>query len=234
MHIQEEHVFGIGLSKTGTTSLTRALRILGYRTNHFPYSALRYESGRLRLDMDRLNTWDAVTDSPVALFFRRLEEQFPKARFILTQRDIDAWLKSCRYNHVWPGDYVSNKGIRRLPHIRKILCLHRSVFGSERFHPETFRKAYESHRDAVVEHFQRRNRDLLVMDICSGDSWEPLCEFLGRPVPDVPFPHENVGKFKRIKRNSRRASWRLLSMLPTPTLQDHHVRQITASEARID
>ncbi|KAI3393408.1 hypothetical protein diail_4303 [Diaporthe ilicicola] len=21
--------------------------------------------------------------------------------------------------------------------------------------------------------------------------WEPLCEFLGKPVPDVPFPHSN-------------------------------------------
>jgi hypothetical protein len=234
MDIQQERVFGIGLSKTGTTSLTRALRILGYRTNHFPYSALRYESGRLRLDIDRLHAWDAVTDSPAALFFRRLEERFPDARFILTQRDMDSWLRSCRYNHVWPGEYVGNKAIRRLPHIRKILCLHRCVFGSERFDVETFRTAYESHRDAVIEHFRRRNRDLLVMDICGGDAWEPLCGFLGKPVPNVAFPHENVGRFKRLKQDSRRASWRLLSMLPTPTLNERHVRQITASEAGID
>lgn len=234
MNKQEERVFGIGLSKTGTTSLTRALRMLGYRTNHFPYSAVRYESGRLRLDLDRFYAWDAATDSPVALFFRQLEEEFPQARFILTLRDIDAWISSCRYNHVWPGNYVSNKGIRRLPHIRKILCLHRSVFGSERFHPETFRQAYESHRDAVIEHFRRRGRELLVMDICGGDGWEPLCEFLGRPVPGVPFPHENVGSFKRLKHDSRRASWRLLSLLPTPTLNEGHVQQIRASEARID
>lgn len=24
-----------------------------------------------------------------------------------------------------------------------------------------------------------------------GSGWEPLCEFLGKPVPDVPFPHLN-------------------------------------------
>jgi hypothetical protein len=23
------------------------------------------------------------------------------------------------------------------------------------------------------------------------DGWEPLCEFLGKPVPDEPFPHAN-------------------------------------------
>ena len=24
------------------------------------------------------------------------------------------------------------------------------------------------------------------------DGWEPLCKFLGKPVPDVPFPHANA------------------------------------------
>ncbi|MCX6032701.1 MAG: hypothetical protein NT169_25890 [Chloroflexi bacterium] len=25
------------------------------------------------------------------------------------------------------------------------------------------------------------------------DGWKPLCDFLGVPVPDEPFPHENAG-----------------------------------------
>jgi len=25
------------------------------------------------------------------------------------------------------------------------------------------------------------------------DGWEPLCKFLGKPVPSWPFPHKNVG-----------------------------------------
>jgi hypothetical protein len=24
------------------------------------------------------------------------------------------------------------------------------------------------------------------------DGWEPLCKFLGKPVPDTPFPHANA------------------------------------------
>ena len=232
--MDKARIFGIGFSKTGTTSLTRALQILGYKTNHFPYSAIRFEQGGLRMDLERLCRWDAATDSPVALYFRTLEEHFPNAKFILTERDIDSWIASCQYNHVWPGDYVSNKGIRLFPHIRKILCLHRSVYGTERFDRETFRKAYEDHRAAVIDHFRRKERDLLVMNICAGEGWEPLCEFLEVPVPDVPFPHENVGKFKRLKKNSRRASWRLLSLLPTLTLKEHHVQRIIASGAYSD
>jgi hypothetical protein len=232
--MDKTRIFGIGLSKTGTTSLTRALEILGYRTNHFPYSAVRFEQGRLRLDVDRLHRWDAATDSPMALYFRTLEERFPKARFILTERDVDSWIASCQHNHVWPGDYVSNKGIRLFPHIRKILCLHRNVYGTERFQPEVFRKAYEDHRAAVIDHFDRKGRELLIMNICAGDGWERLCDFLGVPVPDVPFPRENVGKFKRLKRVSRQASWRLLSVLPTLTLEEHHVQRIIASGAYSD
>ena len=72
------------------------------------------------------------------------------------------------------------------------------------------------------------------MNICAGDGWERLCEFLDVPVPDVPFPRENVGKFKRLKRVSRQASWRLLSALPTLTLKEHHVQRIIASGAYSD
>jgi hypothetical protein len=32
---------------------------------------------------------------------------------------------------------------------------------------------------------------LLVMRL--GDGWEPLCKFLGKPVPDEPFPWANDG-----------------------------------------
>ena len=32
---------------------------------------------------------------------------------------------------------------------------------------------------------------LLVYSVKEG--WEPLCKFLGKGVPEIPFPHENVG-----------------------------------------
>jgi hypothetical protein len=232
--MQQKPIFGIGLSKTGTTSLTRALQLLGYRTNHFPYSALRFHSGRLSLDLQRIRRWDAATDSPIALFYRQLEDRFPEGKFILTQRDVDAWLDSCQHNHVWPGNFVRDRAIRLLPHIRKILCLHRHVFGSEKFQRDVFRKAFEDHNLSVINHFRRKKRELLVIDICAGDGWEELCEFLGRPIPEFPFPYENVGKLKRLKSVSRRFLWHGLSLLPTPTLNEKRVQRIIASGAYSD
>ena len=30
-----------------------------------------------------------------------------------------------------------------------------------------------------------------LLEFSLSDGWEPLCRFLGKPVPTVPFPHEN-------------------------------------------
>jgi hypothetical protein len=47
------------------------------------------------------------------------------------------------------------------------------------------------HAARVAEYFSGRPDDLLVLDITAGDGWPPLCRFLGRPVPDAPFPATN-------------------------------------------
>ena len=99
---------------------------------------------------------------------------------------------------------------------------------------DVFRRAYEKHHESVSDYFERKGRELLVMDICAGDGWDELCSFLGVPVPDVAFPVENVGRLKRLKKLSRIASWRLLSWLPTPTLNEQRVQRIIASRAYSD
>lgn len=44
-------------------------------------------------------------------------------------------------------------------------------------------------RDAVVHAQMVPPERLLVFE--PKDGWEPLCKFLGKPVPDQPFPHVN-------------------------------------------
>src|SRR3954451_20670364 len=96
-------IFGLGLSRTGTTSLTDALELLGYRTIHFPADGrTRNEmlaffattGGPLRLSL--LESADALTDTPVCATFEALDATYPGSRFILTTREKDSWLESCR------------------------------------------------------------------------------------------------------------------------------------------
>ena len=48
---------------------------------------------------------------------------------------------------------------------------------------------FEQHNARVKERVPPER--LLVMEI--KDGWEPLCDFLGKPIPDGPFPHLNEG-----------------------------------------
>jgi hypothetical protein len=180
--VRRQKVFGIGLSRTGTKSLDRALSMLGYRSDHFSTHLLRLDDGTLSLDMNNVELYDALTDITAALFFRELDEAFPGSKFVLTVRDPDNWLRSCRRHFpplepgVWPyGD-------------AKVLELRRRTYATHCFDSDRFLAAYHAHDAAVRSHFASRPGSLLVFDLCSGDSWGRLCAFLGQSEPEVSFP----------------------------------------------
>ncbi len=167
--------FGIGLSRTGTTSLTLALEALGLSAVHFPTT------------MKQIKEHDAATDTPVAASFQFLDSRFPGSKFIYTVRDLPEWLESYRRFRGRRGNLFA-----AIPFIVK---LQRHLYGGIDFDPERFRHAYARHDAQVRGHFAERLGDLLVVDICGGDTrWEPLCEFLGADVPDIPFPSTNASR----------------------------------------
>lgn len=184
-------IFGIGLSRTGTKSLTAALARLGYKAGHYDVSvrAVRLGDREPVLDHDLIRDWDALTDIPIAAVYRTLDRDFPGAKFVLTVRDERSWLASCeRHYSADRSAYVRKHGIDP----SRILDLRRRVYGQEVFAPERFRSVYEQHVAGALSHFRGRSQDLLVLDVCGGAGWPELCGFLGRPVPPEPFPRENV------------------------------------------
>jgi hypothetical protein len=163
-------VFGIGLSRTGTTSLTAALRLLGYDVEHYFF------------DLARLDVLDGGTDTPIARCFQLLDYRYPGSKFILTVRDSNSWLASCarHFAVAVPPDTAVGR-------------LRQDLYGRTDFAESEFREAYQTHFRRVTDYFANRPDDLLVLDICSGARWEDLCEFLRRPVPAIEFPHRNQG-----------------------------------------
>jgi hypothetical protein len=162
-------IFGIGLAKTGTTSLNDAFAILGIASIGCPTS------------IASIRRFDAATDGIVADRFEELDRVFPNSKFIYTVRDRDSWLRS----------YTRYRG-RKLPaskaHQEKV----ERLYGTTGTDSEVLLDAYERHDRHVREYFRDRPDDLLVMNIAGGEAdWESLCGFLGRPVPDTPFPASN-------------------------------------------
>ena len=213
MTSKEKKVFGIGLSKTGTTSLTQSLRLLDHKAVHFPFFHLKPQKDSLELNYQKLDRWDAMVDTPIPYFYKNLDRYYPGSKFILTIRDIDEWLDSCEKNHIWPGEYVHDKAASNFLYMKQLLQLHHALYGSVWFDRKRFSHFYKKHVDGILSYFSSRSDDLLIYNISDGDGWEPLCEFLGKQVPEVEFPRKNVGKHKLLKKETRHQLWKIVSFM---------------------
>ena len=183
MATSKAKIFGIGLSKTGTTSLANALEILGYK-NKDNLGIVKYGKGDLSsIDLDVVDANDALTDTPIPSFYRELDARFPGSKFILTVRDSEGWLKSCKKQFT-----ERFAGVQTDAHKRLFIDL----YGTDVFDDERFASGYARFVDGVHEYFKDRPHDLLIINVAGGEGWEKLCAFLEQPVPDVPFPKSNV------------------------------------------
>jgi hypothetical protein len=186
-------VFGIGLSRTGTTSLTVALQMLGFKSIHWPHDSITqreltaYHSGRADFRFTIARTFDAVTDTPVATVYRELSQVYPGSRFVLTVRDKTPWLESCA--NVFKRASRSENTLEGYLGYRA--TIRRQLYGRTDFDPSDFEAAYSRHVAGVLNWFEPMSSRLLVMNIIEGEGWEKLCSFLGADEPDAPFPHKN-------------------------------------------
>jgi len=159
-------IFCIGLPKTGTRSICEALRILGYKTIHYPKP------------LGKILGYDAAGDISVTVNWEFLDHIYPGSKFILTLRDPKTWHQSTARHF---AEYADNP-------------YRQQMFGCFKYKKSAFQQAYDNHRDAVKKHFQNCPNNLLIMKIMAGDGWEPLCRFLRKPIPPKPFPW--LGRFK--------------------------------------
>ena len=175
-------IFGIGLNKTGTTSLHAALSGLDFRSiHHANGSAHQAVIAAHRDGLPLLSylgeVWDAFSDIlSLTACFDLADLQYPGSRFILTVRDIDQWIDSRR------------RQIERSPHSRMALAYAHADFETNR---RRWREQWMRHIERVYAWFVGRD-DLLILDVCGGDGWVKLVPFLGRAVPAVAFPVEHV------------------------------------------
>lgn len=186
-------IFDISHSKCGTTSLSQALRVLGYRTCHgCPAEHEADLTNKLllgRTDFNLLDHYDAVSDL-LNFAFRQLEQAHPEAKFIYLNRDDDDWLRSS-VQHLQERRTLFGRAVPPissvvLGRLFNIGCLHSEDPGY---------LAYQRarRRQEVFDYFTGpRSGKLLVMKITDG--LEPLCRFLGHPAPDAPFPRLNVSR----------------------------------------
>ena len=192
-------VFGLGLSRTGTRSLTSALQILGLDLVHYPIDEDTYsELANGQYDLSILKHHDGLTDITASPYFAQFDKAYPGSKFILTVREKQSWLKSCQ-NHWYnrpafkPTDNPDDE-----THMRMRQLLRAATYGCYSFVPERFSWVYDEHVRSVRDYFKDRPEDLLVIDICAGEGFEKLAAFLERPEPTEPMPHKGNILSKRM------------------------------------
>lgn len=189
MASQAPKVFGLGLSRTGTTSLGAALNQLCINTIHYPHDAVtQRELGMSSGVLSILNKYQGIVDISVVPFYRQLDRAYPGSKFILTVRDVAGWLRSignhfAKQAEVWPSLDPQFRAFTSF-----IVGL---VYGSMKFDAARFQNVYEEHLADVRHYFRCRPDDLLVLNITEGDAWEQLCPFLNVPAPEEAFPRHH-------------------------------------------
>jgi len=154
-----------GMNKTGTKSITKALRHLGFtvfdweeQTFDFLDHWVDVFQNGARPDVRRVyQNADAVVDIPGNIFYEEILESFPDCKVVLSEREEDSWVKSVM-NHlenvaVTPS-YIRSIFSMLSPTARKISHISDSnltaVFGS--LNPKStyvFRKRYRIHNQRV-------------------------------------------------------------------------------------
>jgi tetratricopeptide (TPR) repeat protein len=181
-------VFCIGLSKTGTTSLDQALKMLGLQTLHWanPYTKSTISERDLFL-------FDGFSDIGISWQFEMLYATFPNARFIYTTRPIESWVKSMTSHYKRVHGVLEAKQLRQ-PALQQRFngaagLAEMNLYGRH----DTWEESYRDFDRRVRQFFADKPADkLLELAICEGEGWEKLCPFLNVAVPAAPFPVKNA------------------------------------------
>jgi len=214
-------VLCLGLERTGTLSLRAALLHLGYFDVYHMSSPMIENPPDCEMWVEAIDAkfnhkghfpkekWDkllghcmAVTDQPAASFANELVEAYPNAKVILTVRDSpEAWRESVvqtigKLIQIVSPKHIREPGWNPVYHLQRLLAPRLPA-------QEFFDKLLVAHGgDGVAEEgvqmylehnemVRRLAQSKQFLEYSVKDRWGPLCKFLGKPVPDIPFPRIN-------------------------------------------
>lgn len=211
-------VIHASLFRSATLSMAGAYRILGYRTHHAlddmwanPWSRIADAADATwpainkpgtppfsRADWDEMsgNEYDICTDihSP---FVPELIKAYPDAKVVVVQREFESWWPSFKaecLDPLWePNRFLTFWVSKNIVGLHAPNAMQKIWFGFFKVRrPEDLTKDVARRTtDAYYDRVRKMVPADRLLEYKMGDDWEPLCKFLGKPVPDVPFPRLN-------------------------------------------
>lgn len=184
-------VIGAGFGRTGTHSMMLALEQLGLGPCHHMKVLLDTpaESARWsRIAAGEAPDWDqafagfgAAVDWPSAYYWRELAAHYPQAKVLLTLRSPESWWTS--FSKTILPSILSDAGTGKWGSV----MIAGPIMSGRPADRDTAIAAYNANTAAVRAAVPAER--LIVHQV--GDGWGPLCEGLGLPIPDAPYPQTN-------------------------------------------
>ena len=189
-------VISAGFGRTGTMSLKLALEQLGLGPCHHMIEVIGNGEKQVPLwndvlagkpDFDAIyDGYNSAVDWPSAAFWKDLADYYPDAKIILSSRSAESWYNSISETilaAVWAPENWPPQAVEWFTMVSKVL--ERSFDGAKT--KEELIEVFNAHEAAVKAAIPAER--LLVHS--AKDGWEPLCPFLGEPVPDGDYPRTN-------------------------------------------
>ncbi|KAL3803726.1 hypothetical protein HJC23_003780 [Cyclotella cryptica] len=212
-------VIGSGYGRTGTDTLRMALNELGYKTYHMheiiengllsdvhAWTALAENDCndvQALKDLFERGGWTAAVDFPASICWKTLMKVYPHAKVVHTERESEEkwWDSVSNSIAILPKTFPINIIMKVVPfwkaHAKMMNAIWSYIGGvnitmSDPEWPSSYQRqlvsAYSANNKRVRQVVPRKR--LLVQDHRRG--WELLAPFLGKDIPDKPYPHRNT------------------------------------------
>jgi hypothetical protein len=170
-----EKFFLIGRSNTGTGSIDKAFNLTGFKTLR-DRSELNHK-GLAKSIISKMKQYDAFTAHCDLTIedIKKIEKEYPSAKFILTTRETDAWYVSWLKRH---GKEATEEDPREEERNFKLKVKWANFY-------------YENFNKDVLTHFKGREWKLLHIKLGENNNWGAFCSFVKASLPQGSFPHEN-------------------------------------------
>lgn len=183
-------IFIIGLPRTATTSVCKALVELGFTTAHTAYIQKAFDDAQV------------IADTPIFCDYQILDQHYSNSKFIHLARDMNAWVPSIRQllQRMLHNLQRTDGGFN--PYLRR--CYH-DIFSPltvDNINNDDFLiRCYDRHLATIKTHFKDRPDDLLSIDVSHATSYQRLLDFV-----DVTSCESN--DFERVNIGGKVTAWK--------------------------
>lgn len=184
--------FVISLPRTGTSSISRMAKMVGFTPQHPPHQSFIHNwKGEWG--------WNFFSDTPTFCpknveMVCQSDEIEPK--FIFIERDFDEVFKSwvdVKLFYNYNSTILASKGDGvYLPAMEFDLDSYSDAFDGEILTEDNYKILFENHKSKVLSIVEKYQKPILIYNFNQG--WKPFCEFTNTEIPEEEIPHLNNKK----------------------------------------